>query len=321
MADSTLAFIQKKVRRLTRSPSTALLSDADLNEYINTFVLYDFPEHLRLFALRTTLTWFCEPNIDTYEQGDGFLPADFKDKYITVHPPIYIAGYEVLYTQSREQFFGIYPMTNTIALQDTGDGATTDFQGTLSAIPVLANNVTFVSIDGSGAGLVLYDDGDENLIGDGTGTIDYVTGFYTLSFNTAPGDAQQINSETVVYQPQRPLAVLYYDYKFTLRPVPDQPYRVNLEVFIRPTELLSTSQSPELEQWSQYIAYGAAKKIFEDRMDTESVAQIMPEFKQQERLVLRTTLVQQSNERTATIYSDNTSGGLGGGWWGSSSGT
>lgn len=44
-----LADIQAKIRRLTRSPSLQQLSDATLNNYIDTFILYDMPEHLRLF--------------------------------------------------------------------------------------------------------------------------------------------------------------------------------------------------------------------------------------------------------------------------------
>jgi hypothetical protein len=98
--------------------------------------------------------------------------------------------------------------------------------------------------------------------------------------------------------------MLYFDDAFVLRPVPDKVYPVEFEVYRRPSELLAVNASPELEQWWQYIAYGAAKKIFEDQSDMDSVQQIMPEFKQQERLVLRRTIVQQTNERVATIYTD-----------------
>jgi hypothetical protein len=52
-------------------------------------------------------------------------------------------------------------------------------------------------------------------------------------------------------------------------------------------------------------------------MDLESVQQIMPEFKMQEKLVLRQTIVQNSNERTATIFTESvgpTPGGFGSGW-------
>ncbi len=79
---------------------------------------------------------------------------------------------------------------------------------------------------------------------------------------------------------------------------------------------MSTGQSPVLKEWWQYIAYGAAKKIFEDRMEMESVQMIMPEFKTQERLCLRRTLVQYANERTATIYTESSGSANGWGWWG-----
>jgi hypothetical protein len=76
-----------------------------------------------------------------------------------------------------------------------------------------------------------------------------------------------------------------------------------MEVDVQPLELLSSGAVPKLAEWSQYIAYGAAKKIFEDRMDMDSVQMIIPEFKEQEAMALRTTLAQQCNERTQTIYS------------------
>jgi hypothetical protein len=80
-----------------------------------------------------------------------------------------------------------------------------------------------------------------------------------------------------------------------------------MEVDRQPTELLAANTSPDIEQWWQYIAYGAAKKILEDRMDMETVAKIAPEFKMQERLALRRTLVQNKSQRTPTIYTEQAS--------------
>jgi hypothetical protein len=88
------------------------------------------------------------------------------------------------------------------------------------------------------------------------------------------------------------------------------PYRVDVEVYVRPTELLASTDEPKLAQWWQYIAYGATKKVFEDRLDQESIQLIMPEFKQQELLVLRETIMQMSNERSATIFTGSKYGGL-----------
>lgn len=356
---STLDTIKIKVRRLTRTPSTAQLTETDLEQYINTFVVYDFPEHLRTFQLRTTFKFWTNPFQDVYNTDElSFLGAtnnplyNFQNIYLTIHPPVYIAGYQSFFTQSREQFFGIYPFVNSIAsIGPAGDGVTTVFTGVVNSqqsiippgitqqITLLQNNVLFSSVNSAGAGLALVDvpvvnpttgnpTVNGNLYVPGTqpalpptvitpgNTINYVTGAFTITFATAPGVGIPINSQTVPQVTSLPQALLFYENKFTVRPVPDQPYQVNFEVYKRPTALLQDNQSPQLEELWQYIAYGAAKKIFEDRMDMESVATIMPEFKKQEALCLRRTIVQYTNERTATIYTEQSSYGANWGGWG-----
>jgi hypothetical protein len=323
---STLSDIRIKVRKLTRSPSINQISDAVINDYINTFVLYDFPEHLRMFYLRTTLTFYTSPYIDTYTTNTTNVNDplyNFKNQYISTGTPVYIAGFPAYYTQSREQFYNIYPIINSIStIGSVGDGVTTNFTGTLSAVPVLAGKVTFSSVDFNNDGLALADDGNGNLLAPGFGattpasTINYITGDYVLNFPFAPGVGVAINSMTVPYAPSRPQGICFFQDSFIVRPVPDQPYPINLEVFTRPTELLSNNQMPDLAEWWQYIAYGAAKKILEDRMDPDTVAIIMPEFKKQETMMLRRSLVQMSNERTATIFTEQTSIGNGFNWGG-----
>ncbi len=75
---------------------------------------------------------------------------------------------------------------------------------------------------------------------------------------------------------------------------------------------------PALNEWWQFIAYMAAKKIFEDRMDMDSVQLIMPEFRNQMNLCNRRTLIQYTNDRVATIYTDQTNYNGNNGWngWG-----
>jgi hypothetical protein len=333
MPDSSLTAIRTKVRRLTRSPSTAQISDAQIDEYVNTFVVYDFPEQIRLSALRTVLTFYTQPGVDVYETStDPNNPLyDFKNRYVAVHPPIYLAGIQGFYTQWRDVFYGYYPQTNTIAQTGLfGDGATTAFTGTVVARPMLQRSVIFTAVDNAGTSMVLIDEPVTNTTGNlrlptpeppfpaPVGTINYVTGAFTLTFPAAPAAQAPIIVENIAYQPGKPLAMLYYDQKFTIRPVPDKSYAVSIEADIRPTELLAFDQSPQLAQWWQYIAFGAAKKIFEDRMDMDSVQLILPEFKLQERLCLRATLTQQANERTVTIYTQGKNYGFGwfgtGGW-------
>lgn len=363
---STLANIETKVRRLTRSPSTAQLSQADLDNYINTFVVYDFPEHLRTFNLRTPFTFVCNTGQDVYPTDIASFGGvttnqlyNFQNLYLTIHPPAYIAGYQALYTQSREQFFGIYPMVNNISsIGVAGDGVTTTFTGVINSqqsivppgsnqfITLLQNNVLFSSSDSNANGLALADipilntaTGNPTNIGnlydpasaayqaakqtpptvvDPNNNINYITGAFTITFTAAPGSGIPINSQTVPQNLALPQAIMYYNNQFTLRPVPDQPYRVNFEVYQRPTALLSSGQYPELEEYWQLIAYGAAKKIFEDRMDLESVQLILPEYNQQLRMCLRRSIVQYTNERVATIYTEQTNFGVGNNGWGQS---
>ena len=345
---STLGKIKTKVRRLTASLSTAQLSDDDLNQYINTFVLYDFPEHLRLFNLKTTLTFFTRPYIDQYATNttDATDPLyNFKNRYITVNQPAYIAGKQALWSQSEDQFFGMYPMINFIqSIGITGDGTTVTFTGNINTNQpniqssgqgglILRNNVLFSSVDVNGLPLTLIDfpapqetfpligylgaPGSNAGISTNSGQINYSTGNFTLTFTTAPAAGKLIDSQTIIVQPSIPQSILFYDTTFTMRPVPDQAYRVTMEAFVRPTELLADSQQPELAEWWQYIAYGTAKKVFEDRRDIENVQKIMPEFKTQEKLINRRTIVQQTNQRTSTIYTEQTgaSGQIGGGWF------
>jgi len=330
MATTTLDTIKTKVRRITRSLSTSQISDAELEQYINTFVLYDFPETLRLFNLRSTFSFYTAPNIDTYSTTTAVATDplyNFKQKYITIHEPVYIAGYRAFFCQSREQFYNIYPQTDSIqSIGTTGNGVTTIFTGTLSAKPVLRNSVVFSSIDINGNGVTLIDNPTALAVtGDlivpnaplvSRGTINYVTGVWNVDFPIAPAAGATINTQTLPYVAARPLAVLFYDGTFTVRPIPDQPYKVSMEVYVRPTELLAAGQSPELEEWWQYISWGTSKKIFEDRMDRESIDAIMPSLKEQEVLILRRTLIQQSNERTATIYTEQAGFGSSTSGWG-----
>ena len=320
MADSTLAAIRTKVRRLTRQPSQAQFSDADIDEYVNTFIQYDFPEHLRLFTTRHTLTFYTEPNKDVYDTTTA--PAtdplfNYANRVQTMLQPMYIDGFEVQLSQSREEFFNWWPFTNQEQQITGADGVTLQFTGTITGTPILKNEFMIGSTDANGNQLVVndvpYSPTNGNLVIpnqaapgvlDPNNDINYITGVFTVTFAVAPGNANEIYARYNQYTSARPNAVLYFDNAFTLRPVPDKVYPVTFDVYIRPVELLAANQSPELEQWWQYIAYGAAKKRLEDNFDTEGVAQILPEFQMQETLVNRRTVMQISQERSQTIYAD-----------------
>lgn len=364
MAANITAIITK-IRRLTRSPSQAQISDGTIIDYINTFLLYDFPEHLRTFNYHETFTFTCNPYQDVYPVNIT-NPAysanplfNFQNLYLTVNPPLYIAGFQQQYTQSQEQFFGIYPKIQSINQFTFGDGITTTFTGQINSqqaiiapgqninASLLQNQVLFSSLDANNNGLAMVDvpvvntnngwpTTQGNLYPEGNlpttpptvvnpnNTVNYVTGAFTVTFqtataggpvNTAPGANQPVSSQSVQVQAARPQMMLYFDNAFTLRPVPDQPYMIQFEVFKRPIALDQVNNTnPDLEEYWQFIAYGAARKVLQDRLDMDTVALLEPEYNQQLRLVLRRTIVQNKTQRVATIYTENSDGANVFGW-------
>lgn len=350
---STLVQIQQKVRRLTRSLDESLLTTDQLNQYINTFVLYDFPEHLRLFNLHENFSFYTQAYVDKYytDTTDTTDPLyNFQNIYLSINQPLYVAGYKVAYYQDQSQFYNLYPKIRNIqSIGTEGNGSDVTFTGYINTMqgnvqPFVENSgqgtivnrgsVLFNSIDGDNNTLTLVDvpytidigvltipNIPADFVNQPNGYINYLTGYFSITFPAAPGAGQQINSQVLLVATSRPFAILFYDGVFTIRPVPDQAYKVEMEVYKRPTELLNSTDMPKLAEWWQYIAYGCAKKIFEDRMDLDSVALILPEFKEQEALILRRTIVQNTTQRTASIYSEDTnpSGSYGNnGWFGGS---
>lgn len=364
---TTLQAIRTKMRRLVRATTTSQLSDGDANNYINTYVVYDFPEQLRTFNLKTTFTFFTNPGQDVYPTDIASYGSNpnainnplynFQNLYLSVHPPVYCAGYQILYTQSQEHFWGIYPMINSISsINAQGDGATMLFTGVINSqqavippgltqnITLIQNNVLFDSVGNAGQGLALADvpvidpnTGNPTLNGNlydvnsaayaaakqtpptaviPTNTINYLTGVFTITFSSPPALSATINSQTIPTQRSMPQAMLFFHNQFIIRPVPDQPYRINFVVYQRPTALLNDNQSPELEEYWQLIAYGAARKALQERMDLDTLALIEPEYKMQEALCLRRTIVQLTNQRTATIYAETMDNGIGFNGWG-----
>ena len=61
-----LADIRTKVRKITRSPSDAQITDNQIDDYINTFILYDLPQMNQMFDLRRTLTFYTRAFIGEY---------------------------------------------------------------------------------------------------------------------------------------------------------------------------------------------------------------------------------------------------------------
>lgn len=421
MALATLQQIKNKVRLITRRGSEDLLTDAQLTQYINTFLIYNFPQNLRLYNLRKIFTFYTQPGVDVYaaNSDDPTSPLYRFNQLVTnVHPPVFFAGIQGSYTQWRDEFYATWPQTNYInytglfgngtagpfigqvarnlitdnnpfdntfsyrrsgvlqrsvmisTLDQNGQSMTlvdfpiTNNQGILfppqpvnAPDPVLNTTATMVgTTDGTGAasgtigtgGLigqyfsiggqiftVVNLTGTMATTGSGIGTFDVATGSFTFSASAAStaiyfyqypnygtinyqtgiftaifpaptaaiGLQSPVIATTIPYIAGKPIAMLYYEQEFVIRPVPDKAYKITLEADLVPTELIANTDTPQIEQWWQYISYGTARLIFQDNMDLESVNLIEAEFKDQEVLVNASTIQNRINSGTETIFS------------------
>ena len=338
---NTLTDIQNKVRRITGKPSANQITDEQINGYINTFYVYDLPEHLRLESLRVNYQFVTTANIGIYD-----FP---KDLYLTCMPPVFIAGYRSYMTQSRDNFFRINPNLNYLQQSvATGIDDTGPYIFTLTNAPIMpgfkrnppgaysisapgsdplpADINWSVLITGQGEAAAngispwysLIDDGQGNLFdpsdttsvaADARGTINYITGAVTINstgFLDYIPTGNPINAQYVPYVASRPQSCCYYQDQISLYPIPDQAYSVSFEAYMYPAAFAdsATSTSPQLKEWWQLLAYGAADKIFADNGDMENMQKYRPLLDEQLRLIQRRTLQQYASERTASIYTE-----------------
>ncbi len=142
------------------------------------------------------------------------------------------------------------------------------------------------------------------------GTVNYVTSQITVNFPVAPAAGTMINVWAATYQVGRPYNLLFWNNELTIRPVPDNCYLCEVEVFQTPVQFMNTTDNPILNQWAEYIAFGAASEILRDRQDMEGVANLQEGFKRQEALVLERQSIEEIGQPNITLF-NSTQGGYG----------
>ena len=337
---NTLQDIRLKVRRVTGRPSQNQMTDQDIDKYINTFYVYDMPEHLKLISLRYNYEFLTTANIAVYDLPTG--------TYLTAMPPVYIGGYQSYMTQSRENFFRINPGLNFLQQSIATGTGSNSFTATLTQTPItpgfkpnppgaysssISNDIaanylqwnvlisavgTANAISGIQPSYSLIDDGQGNLFAPtdtstnptlSRGSINYITGAVNVTnFPISIPSGTAINAQYIPYVASRPQSVVFYQDQFIVYPIPDQAYTISFEVYKYPTAFLATdtvgTSTPQVLEWWQMLAMGASLKIFEDNGDLENYAKFRPIMEEYMTLSLRRTIVQQTSERTATIYTE-----------------
>lgn len=288
-----------KVRKITQLPSAAHATNQELADYINTFYLYDLPEHLRILNLKQSYNFVTQPNIDRY----NFTPNTFY----SIEPPVFLAGNEIKYSQDKVEFFTWFPDIQRSETLTTGTNIVGPYSGNITATPVKRNRILVSTVDVNGNPMSAQDSVAGTFVGDvaAGATINYLTGaIANLTWNNAVPNGENIIIQSIPYTAGRPYAMLFYQDQFQLNPVPDQAYEVQLNAYVLPTFLAATNSSPQLSEWWQLLSWGAALKIFQDKMDLENYQKARGFFDEALNLVERRTLKQLSNQRVSTIYND-----------------
>jgi hypothetical protein len=142
----------------------------------------------------------------------------------------------------------------------------------------------------------------------GAATINYQTGEITgLVFAQAISEGTTIQ---IQYNPKQfsiPLAIMFYQNQFTLSPVPDAGYTIELTCYRQPIQALLASDmtgNPELSEWWEILSVGSSKKIFEERLDSDGVIFIDKMLKERYDIIETRTYAQIGQERISTLYTD-----------------
>lgn len=338
---SSLADIRQKVRRITGRPSAAQITDTEIDSYINTFYRFDLPEQLRLESLRINYEFNTRANISVYDfptnsyltnmppvyiGGYQSYMTQSRENFFRINPELNLLQQSIAtgdggltYTATLNQTpihtgfkpnppgaFSVSTAADDLAASELKWNVLISAAGTPDGTSGIAPDITLVD-DGQGNLFSPTDTSTQPI--NNRGTINYLTGAVNIT-NMPAGvpTGNAINAQYIPYVAARPQSVVFFEDQFILYPVPDQAYTVSFEVYKYPTALASASpeKSPQLQEWWQLLAYGAADKIFADNANFDDLQKFRPLLLEQMNLIQRRTIVQQTSERTATVYTEQT---------------
>jgi hypothetical protein len=282
--------IVSKVRAITGMPNDAQMTAAQVETYVNNYLLYVMPHELKVQIANQDIMFKTQPGVNTYS-----FPAAF----LTDSPGAYADGFPLIFYEDPDIFYQDWPLQYAVNTIGVGGGAV--FAGTLQNPPVIEGSLfitdgTQVETDVGVISPAVFPNGslkDEvaGVLGAVTGTIDYLTGVYSVTFPVATPATATVYAKYQSYAANRPQGVLFYQNQFVLMPVPDQAYQIQLQGFIAPTAL-TASTSPQQQEWGPLLAYGAALEIFSDRGDTDNYDKFYPMLKRYENVALGRTVQQ-----------------------------
>lgn len=290
----TLADMEATFRAVTGSPSQDQIATGSptltgsVYWYLNNYYVYKMPHELKEQIENEFLDFKTVVGQDVYSFPNGYFTGD---------PGAYADGFPLVFYQDKDIFYQDWPQQYAVDNLFTGNGSTSNFVGGLQNPPIIIGTC-FVT-DGV---QVLQDAGNGTFTGDGTGTINYVTGAINVTFSSPPPTSATIYAKYQGYAANRPQGCLFFENEFTLRPVPDQVYQIRLQGFIIPTTLTNSTDTPLQAEWGPLIAYGAALDLFADRGDTDNYDRYFGVFKRYENIALSRTIQQYTSEQSVPRF-------------------
>src|SRR5574337_182411 len=124
----TLADIRQKVRNITGTPSTDQLTNAEIDDYINNYLVFTMPHELKFQIQNNFLDFKVTPGVDIYA---------FPGGYFTDSPGAYADGFPLVFYQDPDIFYQDWPQQYAIDNIATGDGITAAFSGGLQNPPLI----------------------------------------------------------------------------------------------------------------------------------------------------------------------------------------
>jgi len=280
----TKTEIVRKIRQVTGRFSEDDMSNTELSDRLNKYLLYRFPAEVKLEQKHVFYEFKTTPNQATYAVPDA--------TYTNYEPPVTVNNLSMLWYQDSAKFEEENPLQYNFAKPWTGDGVTVTFTTTLGGFPIYPSTLTISD------NTEVFEDtnttwttADINITGSltGTATINYDTGVVSVTFNAAPANGQLIYLNYVMFQPNRPEAMLYFANQFQLFPVPDQVYIIKMRSYKMTTALVNATDTPDLNEWGPCIAYGTSLDIFADYGENDAYAETTALHKEQISLILTRT--------------------------------
>lgn len=314
MADALLQWIRIKTRRTTKRLSEHHLSTRHLDELIDD-ALCDLHRDIRLLEMETYFSLYTLPGAHYYDlRCIPVCRKNFKstamDAYDAFGSPATIDGsYPIQWIQYLDEYKHICTSSTPIETKIMANQSSGSCEASFNK-PINPFSLSIYYRSMSGEDVLIYDiPGCKNRgslcmqtfeEGDLQGYVDYRTGVVSFTPKYALDITVPIVLRAQTSPSAMPSSIFKYGTGFLLYPTPDKVYQIKMKAMYRPILLLATGEFDFIiQEYRQYLAFSASKKLFEEEHDINGLNDILPAWNEQHLYIKR----RKSNQRNMQRYS------------------